>query len=277
METNNINNTHSTNLRGFQQKVPQSQPEHIQNQAQSNSNFHSESVTQPVNRLNALDSTLLENSAYRDINDETFKTEYRIEKLEAELKLIEKQLKTATSLNDYSRFDMLTLKKHSIEKELSSLYSTYQSGDISRKLTDGITSMIKPKKNLFESAIDKTAEFISDKLLSKISHRFHSGQGLKLAVDKLENINNNVNELISLQAPYGEAEEKYDRLTKYLTKANTIQYQVSKELSKKDSKIKGNPFADQISKEKAEALSKANKRNDIAKKNALNLNNNLKK
>ena len=69
---------------------------------------------------------------------------------------------------------------------------------------------------------DKTAEFISNKILSKISKRFNSGQDLKLAVNKLETINRNVNELVSLQAPYGEAEEKYDQLTKYLTKANTI-------------------------------------------------------
>ena len=54
--------------------------------------------------------------------------------------------------------------------------------------------MISPKKNIFEDAIDKTAEFISDKLLSKISRRFHSGQGLKIAVNKLENINKNVTE-----------------------------------------------------------------------------------
>ena len=278
MEANNIGNTHNTQFRGYQQNIPQSKAEIIQNN-QTN-NLHSEPTTQSLNRLNALDSTLLENNAYKDIDDDAFKTEYKIEKLESELKIIEKQIKTAASLNDQSKADMLTMKKHSIEKELSSLYNSYKGGDISRKLTNGITTIMSPKKNVFETVIDKTVGFISDKLLSKISRRFSSGQGLKLAVNKLENINKNVNELVSLQAPYGEAEEKYDQLTKYLTKANTIQYQVSKELSKEDSKIKRNPFAVQTSKEKAELAAKklkqSNSKKDTAQKNALNLNNNLK-
>ena len=135
----------------------------------------------------------------------------------------------------------------------------------------------KPTKTTKFNSIKTYVKNFTGNVLGKISKTFNSGQDLKLAVKKLSNINKNVNELISLQAPYGEAEEKYDRLTKYLTKANTIQYQVSKELSKEGSKIKGNPFADQISKEKSEAIAKANKKNDTAKKNALNLNNNLKK
>lgn len=278
METNNIRQAANSNIRGYSQNTPQPQPANKSDF--QGMNLQSKPDIQPVNRLNALDSTLLENNAYKDIDDDAFKTEYKIEKLESELKLIDKQLKTAKSLNDQSKFDMLTLKKHSIENELNNLYAVYQGGDVSRKISNSITTIISPKKNIFEDAIDKTAEFISDKLLSKISRRFHSGQGLKIAVNKLENINKNVTELVSLQAPYGEAEEKYDQLTKYLTKANTIQYQVSKELSKENSKIKGNPFAVQTSKEKAELANKkliqSNAKKDTAQKNALNLNNNLK-
>jgi len=277
MGTNNIRQSNNTNLNGYDYN-PQFQP--ATQQQNKEITLQNSSQTQPINRLNALDSTLLENNAYKDIDNEDFKTEYKIEKLENELKIIDKQIKTAKSLNDQTKIDMLTMKKHSIENELSNLHSTYTGGDVSRKLSNGITTIMSPRKNLGENIIDKTAEFISDKILSKISKRFNSGQDLKLAVNKLETINRNVNELVSLQAPYGEAEEKYDQLTKYLTKANTIQYQVSRELSKDNSKIKSNPFAVQTSKEKAELASKKlqqlNAKKDSAQKNALNLNNNLK-
>jgi len=277
MGTNNIRQSNNTNLNGYDYN-PQFQP--ATQQQNKEITLQNSSQTQPINRLNALDSTLLENNAYKDIDNEDFKTEYKIEKLENELKIIDKQIKTAKSLNDQTKIDMLTMKKHSIENELSNLHSTYTGGDVSRKLSNGITTIMSPRKNLGENIIDKTAEFISDKILSKISKRFNSGQDLKLAVNKLETINRNVNELVSLQAPYGEAEEKYDQLTKYLTKANTIQYQVSRELSKDNYKIKSNPFAVQTSKEKAELASKKlqqlNAKKDSAQKNALNLNNNLK-
>ncbi len=169
------------------------------------------------------------------------------------------------------------MKKHSMEARLNQLTKEYQQTGMSKKLTGNLTSLVKPTKTTKFNSIKTYVKNFTGNVLGKISKTFNSGQDLKLAVKKLSNINKNVNELISLQAPYGEAEEKYDRLTKYLTKANTIQYQVSKELSKEGSKIKGNPFADQISKEKSEAIAKANKKNDTAKKNALNLNNNLKK
>lgn len=277
METNNIKHSNNTNINGYNNPQSYSAQQQTTQQENYQQSFHQ---TQPTNRLNALDSTLLENNAYKDIDNEDFKTEYKIEKLENELKVIDKQIKTAKSLNDQTKIDMLTMKKHSIENELNTLHSRYTGGDVSRKLSNGITTIMSPRKNLGENIIDKTAEFISDKILSKISKRFNSGQDLKLAVNKLETINLNVNELVSLQAPYGEAEEKYDQLTKYLTKANTIQYQVSRELSKDNSKIKSNPFAVQTSKEKAELASKKlqqlNAKKDTAQKNALNLNNNLK-
>lgn len=234
---------------------------------------------QPINRLNALDSSLLEESAYRNIDDEAFKTEYRIDKLESELNIITKQLISAKKINDTKKVDIMTMKKHSIENELKQLYGAYKGAGMTGKLTSGATYLVSPKKNVFERAVETTSNFISDHVLSKISKKFSSGRDLQVALEKLQHINKNVTELISNQAPYGESEEKYDQLSRYLTKANTIQYQVSRELSQKDSKIKANPFATLTSKEKSIAAEKAKKKLEektgMAKKTSLNLNNNL--
>ena len=277
MEPNNIRQSNNINsARNNYTPQPVSADNNSSLQNQETLKFQTEPTHTPINRLNGLDSTLLEKEAYRDIDDDAFKIEYKIEQLESDLKILDKQIASAEALNDTEKVDMLTMKKHSIEYQLNDLYKIYQGADITRKLTGNLTSLMKPKKNVFSEFKQNVSDFINNKILAKISKRFNSGRDLKTALNKLQNINQNVDELVSLQAPYGEKEEKYDRLTKYLTKANTIQYQISKELSKEGSKIKGNPFADQISRERAEAAAKKKDKQDIAKKNALNLNNNLK-
>lgn len=276
MEANNINNSHNINNVGYNYTPTNNSS--VQNNQQEQLQFaNNQNTSTPIHRLNGLDSTLLEKEAYRDIDDDAFKIEYKIEQLESDLKILDKQIASAEALNDTEKVDMLTMKKHSIEYQLNDLYKIYQGADITRKLTGNLTSLMKPKKNVFSEFKQNVSDFINNKILAKISKRFNSGRDLKTALNKLQNINQNVDELVSLQAPYGEKEEKYDRLTKYLTKANTIQYQISKELSKEGSKIKGNPFADQISRERSEAAAKKKDKQDIAKKNALNLNNNLSK
>ena len=61
-----------------------------------------------------------------------------------------------------------------------------------------------------------------------MSGKFASVQELKQSLNKLENINKSVDELMTLQTPYGEADEKYDQLSKYITRANTIQAKISR-------------------------------------------------
>ena len=278
MEPNNIGQSNNINTaKNNYTPQPVSADNNSAPQNQDTLKFQTEPAYTPLNRLNGLDSTLLEKEAYRDIDDDAFKIEYKIEQLESEIKILDKQIASAEAINDTEKIDMLKMKKHSVEYQLNDLYKIYNGADITRKLTGNITSLMKPKKNVFSEFKHNVSNFINNKILAKISRRFNSGRDLKTALNKLQNINQNVDELVSLQAPYGEKEEKYDRLTRYLTKANTIQYQISKELSKEGSKIKGNPFADQISRERAEAAAKKKDKKDIAKKNALNLNNNLSK
>src|SRR5574344_765916 len=268
-----MNYTLDTHLKSSNSNIPI-------NESQNNFEQTPSPVTASVNRLNALDSTLLENSAYKNLDDDSIKTEYRIEKLESDLTIINKQISAAKEINNTQDVDMLNLKKHAIESELAKLYNTYNGGRAARKLSSSITSIVKPKENSFEKISNKTTKFISRNVLSKISKRFSSGRTLETALNKVENINQDVNMLISNQTPYGEAEDKYDKLTNYFTKANTIQYRVSRDLST-NTKISKNPFAPQTSKEKAleeEVKLKVDEaKKSIAKKNNLNLNNNLKK
>lgn len=179
-------------------------------------------------RLNALDSTLLEAEAYQNIDDEVFKTEYKITKLEDTIKSLDKEIEAAKSINDFQKADILLMRKHSLQKELEMLYASYGESDLTTKLSGGLTSMLHSKPTILSNVFDACSAFISNKILPKISKNFNSGKNIKTALSKLETLNKNVDELVTMQTPYGEADERYDRLTNYLNRANVIHFQISK-------------------------------------------------
>ena len=66
--------------------------------------------------------------------------------------------------------------------------------------------------------------------IAKLPKRFATVLEVKKSLSKLENISRNVDELMTLQTPYGEAGDKYEQLSKYIIKANNIQAQIAKSL-----------------------------------------------
>ena len=67
-------------------------------------------------------------------------------------------------------------------------------------------------------------------LIPRLPKKISSSIELKKSLEKLENINKSVDELMTLQTPYGEAIDKYVQLSKYITKANSIHAKISKNL-----------------------------------------------
>ena len=59
--------------------------------------------------------------------------------------------------------------------------------------------------------------------MSKLPKQLSTVIELKKSLSKLKNINRSVDELMSLNAPYGEKSDKYEQLSKYIIKANSIQ------------------------------------------------------
>jgi len=188
--------------------------------------FNKNSEPVQLHRLNDYDSNILESSAYREINDEMFKLEYKISEIEKEIETVTLALTAAKDVCDEAKVDILSMRKHKLELELVKLNKKYNECSIASKISGGISSINIPKGA--ETFFDKCAEFISSKILSKISKKFSCGQDLKDALLKLENINKSVDELISMKTPYGEAIDRYSQLTKYLNRANFIHYHISK-------------------------------------------------
>ena len=65
-------------------------------------------------------------------------------------------------------------------------------------------------------------------ILSKFPGKISSVIEIKNSLKTLENINKSVDELMKSKYPYGEASEKYNQLSKYIARANTIQAEIYK-------------------------------------------------
>lgn len=224
---NRIDNVNSALVSAHNNLLPKTTNQPLQNNEEHQ--LQEKKVGIPSStRLNALDSTLLENEAYNDIEDDNFKAEYRISNLEKRIKILDSDIENAKSINDLQKVDILTMRKHSLQKELSELQASYCSADITTKLSEDITGILSLKPTIFSQAVAKVGNFISSKILSKVSKSFNNNQDVRMALTKLKTLNKNVDELISMQTPYGEADEWYDKLSDYLNTANVIHFQISK-------------------------------------------------
>ena len=189
---------------------------------------------EPARRLNAYDSTLLEEDAYKEVSDELFKLEYKIAKIEEELNGLDNRIQSARDIYDYDQIESLSLRKRQLSDEYSSLIKMYNEMSISAKISDGILNIFggrrKVKSNIPDGvkALKRGWDAFSAVVMSKMPKRFSSVLELKKSLSKLESINKNVDELIGMNIPYGENRDKYEQLSKYILRANSIQNSISK-------------------------------------------------
>ncbi len=184
-------------------------------------------------RLNDYDNNLFSEGAYKNVEDETFQLEYRINRLETKLKAIDSQIVSSKALNDIGQLDTLNIKKHQYENELKILHEKYNNQDFSSKLSGGIINFVSASPKKTNLILQNLTEFLNTKVFSRLSGKFNTNLHIKEALIQLENINKNVDDLVSAQTPYNDSTEKYDQLLQYLNKANVIQYQISQMVNTK--------------------------------------------
>lgn len=181
-------------------------------------------------RLNDYDSTILENNAYQEIADEMFKLEHKIGLLESSISKILSEIDGLEGLGETQQIQQLLERKKVIEAQLIELSKKYSELGLSAKISGQIASAMKFGSSKKPNTIEKARHFLSKKVLSKMSKKFNCSQNMKEALEKLSNINSNVDELITMQTPYGEKVNRYEKLTAYLNKANIIHSQISQNL-----------------------------------------------
>ena len=184
--------------------------------------FNKITKPEPTRHINDYDSNILQEDAYKDVNDDVFKLEYKIAKIENEISEINNQIKMAEEIHDYFESEQLTTRKTKLERELALLTDLYNEASLSAKISGGLTSKIKYKFSGAGEKIERFGLFLLSKLPRKLSSIIEIRHSLAI----LENINKNVDELMKSRYPYGEAAEKYNQLSKYIAKANSIQSEI---------------------------------------------------
>lgn len=182
--------------------------------------------TEPLRRLNDYDYNILKEDAYKDISNELFKLEYKISKLEDELKSLDMQIQSSRDISDYDSVEILSGRKRQIQEDLAELVEIYNDKSLSAKISGGVFNMFKDKL----SKVNKLMNSFKDSIISNLPGKFSSVMELKQSLSKLESINKSVDELMTMQTPYGEAGDKYEQLSKYITRANAIQAKISRSL-----------------------------------------------
>ena len=190
----------------------------------------SDYIQEPVRRLNDYDFNLLKEDAYKDVSDELLKLEYRISKMEGEYRKIDSQIQSARDICDYDTVEYLMTRKRQLYEDLHVLAQIYNEKTLSSKISGGIFNILSPRIREKLKKLNNTIKVIKDSIVSNLPGKFSTVQEIKQSLNKLENISKSVDELMTLQTPYGEAADKYEQLSKYITKANAIQAKIVKTL-----------------------------------------------
>ncbi len=182
--------------------------------------------SEPPRRLNDYDYNILREDAYKDVTDETFKLEYKISKIEAEIKDIDRQILAAKDIKDYDLVENLFSRKKMLIEDYKYLSDIYNSTSLSAKISGGLVSKVKEQVRGIKRRLNDAGENIIARMPGRMASLFE----LKKSLAKLSNINKSVDELMSMQTPYGETIDRYEQLSKYIVKANNIQAEISKYL-----------------------------------------------
>lgn len=181
-------------------------------------------------RINDYDSSILENNAYQLLSDDMFKIEHKMEMLEKTLAKINSEIMALQSLGAAIQISELIERKEKIERELIELNKIYSELGISTMISGQIASVVNFTAKKKRNFLSRTRTFISRKILAKISPKISLNQAMKDALENLCNINLGVDELIKMQIPYGETSKRYEKLTAYLNKANTIHSKIAQNM-----------------------------------------------
>jgi hypothetical protein len=185
-------------------------------------------VTNPVRRLNGYDSNILNNTNYEDTDIESL--EYRIKEKENLVKDLDSKIKIADNYGSQNEAFVLKAKKNRILQEMDTLRKQQMYG---RRVLGENSEFNHANFKAKMPVIYKIQNFISRKILAKISKKINSVVTLSDSLEKLSDINKSVNELIDINIPYGEKIQNYEKLTDYLNQANLIHSKISKTLGKR--------------------------------------------
>lgn len=184
--------------------------------------------TDPNKRLNDYDSNLLEEDAYKDLKDELLRLEYEMSKLQNDISSIDFQMISAREINDDISVLELKKRKETLINKYNSLKVLYNDKSLSTKISNNLVSVFEKKNSKLINFLIKLKirfiEFLKLSMPNQLSIFFE----VRNSLNKLESINKSLDDLVSNKVALGDHINKYEQLSKYIIKANSIQQDVSR-------------------------------------------------
>lgn len=181
-------------------------------------------------RLNSLDSTMLEETAYNVLDDKELKLEKRIEIAENNLHDVNEKIIVAQTIKDVKELEELKLQRKILQRNIESLQLEYKSQNMDTRLTTVMTQILNfPKELKIKIQKQFRSLFRRSKLIRKFTPIVRSMM-VRDTLGKLDKINKSVDELVKMQVPFGEQEARYETLVNHLSRAGALHAQILKEL-----------------------------------------------
>lgn len=194
---------------------------------EENKNFFTEYHT--PHRLNGYDNTIMKQKAYMELDDSTVKIGYQIEEKENVLKNLREKIEVASRVENLQNVLDLKMQEKQLENEIKELKEQITDKNTLPKITSAFSNRKKTSKT---PVLRQFRRFFYKNVLAKVSKKFNEVVAISDSLERLTNINKNVDDLIDMKVPYGEMSENYERLTAYLCHANRIHAEINKNIRK---------------------------------------------
>ncbi len=180
----------------------------------------------PIKRINGYDSAMLNKANFDNAETQDLSIDFRVREKEDLIKDLDEKIKQAETYGTSNEALGLRAKRQRILQELSTLRQQQVYGGSRFRKNNFSHDHIRYKMPL----LYKINRFVSRYILARISKKVKSVVTLSDSLEQLSDISKSVDELIDMNVPYGEKIQNYEKLTAYLSRANTIHSQIAKTL-----------------------------------------------
>lgn len=182
-------------------------------------------------RLNSLDSSMLEDAAYNVLDDVELKLEKKIENTETLIKSLNEKIIVADTIKDEITKKDLIRQKKILLKNREILMAQYKAQNSETKLVSVIATLFNLPQKIRKNIRKSFRKFLrTSKLLQHFTPLVRSLM-VRDTLGRLNKINKSVDELVNMQIPFGEQEERYETLVTHLSRAGALHSQIMKELN----------------------------------------------
>lgn len=191
----------------------------------SDINFFQDTINPKENiphKINHLESEFYAPQNIENVFDENIILEHKILKINKELEIINNKIKAEKNFENSEIIVALKLQKNDLEKELNQYKEEYEKISNFTKIKSRLKYYIKfvfrcfKKLNIFDADNDNLEVF--------------KQSSLKRNIQKLNSISDEIDEIIKTNTPFGENEDRYQRLSLSLNKALTLKQSINKNI-----------------------------------------------